>query len=85
MRSLPISLNPDGTFHLDTGGTGITIPFDQKGLRLLAHVLAREAGLLATPGAPTKWQAEAILKEMARGAFRPASAEALALAEELGL
>jgi len=85
MRSLPISLNPDGTFHLDTGGTGITIPFDLKGLRLLSHVLARESGLLASAGAPTQWQAQAILKEMARGAFRPVDQEALALAEELGL
>lgn len=55
MRFLPIGIDPNGSFILDTGGTTITIPATLQGIKLLARILSKPAGRLSEPGSPSKW------------------------------
>lgn len=83
MRFLPIGIDPSGAFILDTGGTTITIPPTDKGLKILARILSEPAGRLSEPGAPSKWDVKQELMKKAAAARMNALANQLDLEDLL--
>lgn len=83
MRFLPIGIDPNGSFILDTGGTTVTIPATLLGIKLLARILSEPAGRLSEPGAPSKWDVKQELMKKSSAARMNALANQLDLEDLL--